>query len=384
MAKLIIKEGERKRIYEICEDTLHIGSTPENNIRLRDPGVSRVHCEIRKTPQGYRIVDLESKTGTKVNGEFINQHNLRHGDRVQIGRALLQFNAGAAAARAGLEPRESLRMERARTRKGLHPAVVTVICVAVLLVVALIVVKAGGAFKQYEGLVVLDKVLALHKSTDRADLEQAKKYLEQYEKLPAKEKTPLSERRYREYLEAVRTQLGALDARIEFKQVQDDYYTLSNQAVLLAKDGNYSGAIALLDEFIEKYPDSSYVRTMEEKKEIWYKKLRGEVSDFPATLTAIEEHIAQERYSKARHLILVARTLIRTPENIAKLNEADKKLQITVATQWNRLHKEAQEYADERNFRVAREIYNDIRAKWGIQKYVDLAKAELEKLKLRE
>jgi pSer/pThr/pTyr-binding forkhead associated (FHA) protein len=384
MAKLIIKEGDRKRIYEICEDTLHIGSTPENNIRLRDPKVSRVHCEIKKTPQGYRIVDLESKIGTKVNGEFINQHNLRHGDRIQIASALLQFNAGAAAARARLEPRESMRMERARTRKGMHPAAVVAICVAVVLIAVFIVMKAGGSLKQYEGLLVLDKVAALYNSTDREDLEKAKKLLEEYEALPAGEKTSLSEQRYRKYLEEVDTQIKALNAQVELDQIEHEYFRLSNEAYHLAKVGNYSGAIALLDEFVEKYPDSGYVRPMVEKKAKWVKKLRGEMTDFPTTLAAIEEHIAKERYSKARHLIRVARTFIRKPENIAKLNEADKKLQVTVGTQWNRMHKEAQEYADEGNFRVAREIYTEIKSKWGIQKYVALATQELEKLKARE
>jgi len=364
MAKLIIKEGERKRIYEICEDTLHIGSTPENNIRLRDPVVSRVHCEIKKTPQGYRIIDLESKRGTKVNGEFINQHTLKHGDRIQIGRALMQFNAGSSAA-ARLEPRESIRMEQARTRRGMHPAAIIAIGTLVVALVILLIVKFSGV-SQYKGLILMDRVAALYDSTDRGDLEKAKKLLLEYEDLPRSEKTPLSEERYEKYREKVFTQLKALDELEYFKEFhKKDYYKSSNEAYHLAKKGKYAEAIARLEWFNAKYPDSPYIRPNEDKRAKWVKKLEGEVKDVPKTLKVIEDHIANERFNKAKQLIDILTKRSRVKATQDKLTVLFKLLMDTATTQWQLQHQEAQEYADEGNYRVSKEIYTEIKKKWG-------------------
>jgi diguanylate cyclase (GGDEF)-like protein len=42
----------------------------------------------------HRIVDLGSTNGTFVNGSRVTQHELRDGDRVQIGKVLLKYIAG--------------------------------------------------------------------------------------------------------------------------------------------------------------------------------------------------------------------------------------------------------------------------------------------------
>jgi len=382
MAKLIIKEGERKRIYEICEDTLHIGSTPENNIRLRDPAVSRVHCEIKKTPQGYRIIDLESKRGTKVNGEFINQHNLRHGDRIQVGGALLQFNAGSKVARAGIEPRESIRMERARTRKGLHPMAIVAICVAVVAVFALIIYQVGG-MKQYEGLTLLNKVEYYKDSTDRTELDKARKWLAEYEGLPEKERTPYSDQKYRVLLKKIEDQLATLVNQEIFENHKKDYYDMSNRAYHLAKKGDYLGAMAIADAFEKKYPDSTYLKQWETKRAKWVKKLQGEMKDMPASLDAVEKHLENEEFERANQLLTFVLHRAKTDETRKRARELDKKLVNTQSLLWKRRHREAQEYAEVGNFRAARDIYSDIKKKF-LSKYAKLASEQLAILKDRE
>jgi len=382
MAKLIIKEGERKRIYEICEDTLHIGSTPENNIRLRDPAVSRVHCEIKKTPQGYRIIDLESKRGTKVNGEFINQHNLRHGDRIQVGRAIMQFNAGSAVARAGIEPRESVRMERARTRRGLHPMAIVAICVAVVAVLILIVYQVGG-MRQYKGLTLLSRVENYKDATERADLETARKLLTEYEALPENEKTPYAEQKYQRLLKEVEEQLVTLRNQDIFENHKKDYYRMSNEAYHLSKKGDYSGALAIADAFEQKYPDSTYLKQWEQKKTKWIKKLQGEIKDMPSSLNAVEKHLENEEFVKANQLLTFVLNRAKNMETRKRARDLDKKLVNTMSLLWKRRHREAQEYAEVGNFRAARDIYTDIKQKF-LSKYAKLAEEQLAILKDRE
>ncbi len=101
MSKLTIHENERATVYEILEDSLTIGSRQGCGIRVSDPVVSSEHCQITLVPGvGYKLIDLESRDGTKVNGAYVNQHLLREGDVIQIGAVRISFTGGAPATSA--------------------------------------------------------------------------------------------------------------------------------------------------------------------------------------------------------------------------------------------------------------------------------------------
>ncbi|MDQ7779320.1 MAG: FHA domain-containing protein [Planctomycetota bacterium] len=91
MARLRLLEGGRERIIEVGDATVRMGRSPDNPVALEDMQASRNHCEVEKTSAGFKLIDLESKNGTKVNGKFINQHLLVHLDRIEIGDAVLLF-----------------------------------------------------------------------------------------------------------------------------------------------------------------------------------------------------------------------------------------------------------------------------------------------------
>ncbi len=97
LARLTIVEKGRSRIYDICEEVVRIGGSSDNNIELSDPSASKSHCEIRQTSKGFRLVDLESKHGTAVNGDFVNQAVLEPGDKVQVGKSVLVFEEASSA-----------------------------------------------------------------------------------------------------------------------------------------------------------------------------------------------------------------------------------------------------------------------------------------------
>lgn len=96
MACIRLLENGRERTFELGDATIRIGRSPENNIVLEDTQSSRNHCEIERVAGGYKLVDLESKNGTKVNGRFVNQHFLVHLDRIEIGNAVLLFEDSKA------------------------------------------------------------------------------------------------------------------------------------------------------------------------------------------------------------------------------------------------------------------------------------------------
>ena len=68
-----------------------IGRSPEADIRLDDPGVSRAHAELRVADDDVELVDSGSTNGSKVNGKPVNSARLRDGDRLTFGSTTLIF-----------------------------------------------------------------------------------------------------------------------------------------------------------------------------------------------------------------------------------------------------------------------------------------------------
>jgi hypothetical protein len=69
-----------------------LGRSPDCQVTIEDPLVSRQHARIVIDDQGARVEDLKSRNGVKVNGKAIRAPtNLREGDRVRIGTQELVF-----------------------------------------------------------------------------------------------------------------------------------------------------------------------------------------------------------------------------------------------------------------------------------------------------
>jgi pSer/pThr/pTyr-binding forkhead associated (FHA) protein len=60
-------------------------------VLLADDEVSQQHAAVEFTGEGFRVVDLGSTNGTRVNGEPVQSAELDHGDRLQIGRHVIQL-----------------------------------------------------------------------------------------------------------------------------------------------------------------------------------------------------------------------------------------------------------------------------------------------------
>jgi pSer/pThr/pTyr-binding forkhead associated (FHA) protein len=91
MARLVITDGSTSRIVELTDAITVAGRAPENKIVIDDKQSSRRHFQIEKTDLGFKVVDLESRNGTRVNDRQVNQALLRPGDRILIGKHLLTF-----------------------------------------------------------------------------------------------------------------------------------------------------------------------------------------------------------------------------------------------------------------------------------------------------
>src|SRR5579862_9701420 len=90
MARLVISDGSSSRTVELEAITV-AGRAPENKIVIDDKQASRRHFQIDRVEFGFKLVDLESRNGTRVNDRSVNQALLRPGDRIQIGHHVLTF-----------------------------------------------------------------------------------------------------------------------------------------------------------------------------------------------------------------------------------------------------------------------------------------------------
>ncbi|MCX7804718.1 MAG: FHA domain-containing protein [Planctomycetota bacterium] len=115
MARLTIKdENGAERIHELVDDVTVIGRASGNTIQISDEKASRQHCRIEKDREKgfYRLVDLGSTNGTKVNGRKETSILLRKGDIITIGRTTFTYEGPGpepepkAEAAAGEKPAE--------------------------------------------------------------------------------------------------------------------------------------------------------------------------------------------------------------------------------------------------------------------------------------
>jgi diguanylate cyclase (GGDEF)-like protein len=77
----------------LAETPVEIGRGTTGGLMLDADSVSRRHARVEWTGTNHRIVDTGSTNGTFVNGSRIQGHELRDGDRVQIGKVLLKYIA---------------------------------------------------------------------------------------------------------------------------------------------------------------------------------------------------------------------------------------------------------------------------------------------------
>ena len=70
--------------HELVEDLITIGRGPDNMIVIADPSVSSHHAQLELAGEIYRLKDLDSTNGTRVNG-IPAIETLRFDDRIRFG-----------------------------------------------------------------------------------------------------------------------------------------------------------------------------------------------------------------------------------------------------------------------------------------------------------
>jgi len=82
------------KMFKLTQPEMVIGRSNEADISINDDGISRRHAKIVVRPDGsVNIVDLGSTNGTFYDGNRVDVHSLRDGDKIQIGSTtILKFS----------------------------------------------------------------------------------------------------------------------------------------------------------------------------------------------------------------------------------------------------------------------------------------------------
>jgi pSer/pThr/pTyr-binding forkhead associated (FHA) protein len=74
---------------------LVVGRGAGADLRFDDSEMSSQHALIEFTGEGFRVSDLGSTNGTRVNGAPVQAHDLEAGDRLEIGQHVLRLRLEA-------------------------------------------------------------------------------------------------------------------------------------------------------------------------------------------------------------------------------------------------------------------------------------------------
>ena len=88
-AALILQNGDR---IVLDGDALKIGRQATCRVAFNDSNVSREHAQMRRTSDGWKILDLGSTNGTQINGHKITEEKLLvNGDELKFGTSSARF-----------------------------------------------------------------------------------------------------------------------------------------------------------------------------------------------------------------------------------------------------------------------------------------------------
>ncbi|MCC6746330.1 MAG: diguanylate cyclase [Deltaproteobacteria bacterium] len=91
---VVIYGQELGRKYNLESPSIIIGRSSKCDIQVDQESVSRNHCKLINTGKTIILRDLGSTNGTYVNEGLLDEHVLRDGDLVKVGRTIFKFLTG--------------------------------------------------------------------------------------------------------------------------------------------------------------------------------------------------------------------------------------------------------------------------------------------------
>ena len=237
--------------FALTEQVNTIGRTEDNYILLSDSSISRNHAQIHNSGITYKLVDLGSSNGTRVNGKPIKgEVLLQSDDEIKFGNISFVFVPASKHVDLKLYARQS------RTDKKLIGILAA--CVGLLLVLIIVVV------------LVLTNNKEKKESEAQSLIEQQEAYAELQNKLKAAQ-TYIKEKHYSQAEPIVKELLSKWpdDANVhklqEIIENENKYDSFIKEGDKLADAKEYQKAI----EFYKQIPEDSG----------WYKRARKSIDE---------------------------------------------------------------------------------------------------------
>ena len=105
MPKLIISGVT----HELVDEAITIGRGPDNTIVVNDPSISTHHAQLLLEGDTYRLRDLDSTNGSRVNGKPVTETVLRFDDRIRFGAAEARYESSAVGGSKPLPKPEEIK-----------------------------------------------------------------------------------------------------------------------------------------------------------------------------------------------------------------------------------------------------------------------------------
>ena len=91
MSRIIINYDNEEWAFELKQGSNVVGRSSRCSISIKDPNLSREHCEIVNNGEVCVVYDKGSRNGTVVNGEKIIEKRLKESDKIEIGGTTIYF-----------------------------------------------------------------------------------------------------------------------------------------------------------------------------------------------------------------------------------------------------------------------------------------------------
>src|SRR5579862_6568670 len=118
----VVCENFPRRTVTLKEAVTTVGRSVDNVLEVPDPNISRRHCVIERRDTGeFVVTDCNSSNGTRVNGERVLSHDLRDGDRIEVGSTVIYFAADLVSGdRTGEKPSLMALLEESHPDEPSH------------------------------------------------------------------------------------------------------------------------------------------------------------------------------------------------------------------------------------------------------------------------
>ncbi|MHC4958339.1 MAG: FHA domain-containing protein [Planctomycetota bacterium] len=181
----VYTNGEERTVF-LGDEPIIVGRGQDTDVMLRDGKASRRHAVIEPCGGGrWRVLDMGSGNGTKVNGKRIEKRNLRPDDVITVGDARIVF-AGTGAAVVAEEPvryedeAPPSRVRRPAKRSATPFVIMGAVLVAAAAVLLFVWDNSGSDKPRYGNAATAAFKAVQSASTDKETVELADTFLRKY------------------------------------------------------------------------------------------------------------------------------------------------------------------------------------------------------------